>query len=60
MLDPDSRVGVIPTNFAAAQATTTAVANAASTAVSAANAAASTALSIKDAWSSPSNCLHSK
>ena len=57
----DSDVGAVPTTFAtAAQNTATAVQNAASTAASAANAAASTVLNIKDAWSSPSNCLHSK
>lgn len=57
----DSGVGAVPTTFdAGAQNTATAVQNAATTAVSAANAAVSTALDIKAAWSSPSNCLHSK
>ena len=47
----------IPTQFLGAQTTAT---SAAATAASVANAAVNTALDIKNAWSSPSNCLHSK
>jgi hypothetical protein len=52
--------GAVPTDLAGAQGTATNVANAAATVAQVANAAASTVLDFKEAWSSPSNCFHSK
>lgn len=54
---------MVPTgvpDLGGAEATASNVANAAATVAAVANAAASTVLDFKAAWSSPSNCFHSK
>jgi len=57
-LDANSILGqTIPTQAAGAVATATNAANAAATAAAS---AISTVDQIKDAWSSPGNCIHSK